>query len=458
MPSKFSQWQNRLSTRLLVAYLGAWLLTSALVAVAVAGVLHFYGDRLIHHSIVELTNYIGKSLKYDDQGHPAYVPLPKERAWVVSALSQDVGYRIFNDRAEVLLWSSPETQQAWVSAGLKTEPLESDGKLLVNGIRMQFRTTAIKGAREQLWVQAVVSDRLIELVHIGSNNRLAFVALFTAVASILLLSGVLIYVLRQLLKPLKRLSQEAQEIDLAKLDRRLGLTGVPCELRPLVESFNQALSRLEQGYADQRRFLADTAHELKTPLALLRGQLELGGVSDTSQLIRDVDHIARQVQQLLVLAEVSEIHNYVKASVNVRQVAMEVADYLEPLANRKGVQIEVPMSSDTPTLNCDRSALFVLLKNLVENAVSYAPCDTAVTLSVGNNLVRVRDQGAGIALEHLAHIFERFWRGPERQEDGAGLGLAICHEISQAHGWHLKVQNAKPGAEFVLTFELLSRV
>jgi len=457
MPSKFSHWQNRLSTRLLVAYLGAWLLTSALVAVVVSGVLHFYGDRLIHQSIVELTNYIGKSLKYDDQGHPAYVPLPKERAWVVSALSQDVGYRIFNDRAEVLLWSSPETQQAWASAGMKTEPLESDGKLLVNGIRMQFRTTAIKGAREQLWVQAVVSDRLIELLHIGSNNRLAFVAVFTAVASILLLSGVLIYVLRQLLKPLKRLSQEAQEIDLAKLDRRLGLTGVPSELRPLVESFNQALSRLEQGYADQRRFLADTAHELKTPLTLLRGQLELGGGSDTSQLIRDVDHIARQVQQLLVLAEVSEIRNYIKESVSVRLVAIDVVGYLEPLALRKGVRIEIHMSEDSLTLDCDRSALFVLLKNLVENAVSYAPPTTAVTLSIDNNSLRVRDRGVGIAPAHLAHVFERFWRGPERQEDGAGLGLAICQEISQAHAWHLKVQKANPGAEFVLTFDLMSR-
>lgn len=458
MPSKFSQWQNRLSTRLLVAYVGAWLLTSGLVAVAVTGVFHFYGDRLIHHDIVELTTYIGKNLKFNDQGYPVYVPLPKERAWVVSALPQDVGYRIFNDRAEVLLWSSPETQQAWSSAGLKTDPTESDGKLFVNGINMQFRTVAIEGAREHLWVQAVVSDRLIELVSIGSSHRLAFVALLTAVASILLLSGVLIYVLRQLLKPVKRVSQEAQEIDLEKLDRRLGLNDVPSELRPLVESFNQALSRLEQGYANQRRFLADTAHELKTPLALLRGQLELGGVSDTTQLIRDVDHIARQVQQLLVLAEVSEIHNYIKESVNVRLVAIDVVGYLEPLAGRKGVRIEIQMSEDPPILDCDRSALFVLLKNLVENAVSYAPPATAVTLSVGNNSVRVRDRGVGIAPEHLAHLFERFWRGPERQEDGAGLGLAICQAVSQTHGWQLEVQNANPGAEFVLTFHPVSRV
>lgn len=458
MPSKFSHWQNRLSTRLLVAYLGAWLLTSGLVAVAVAGVLHFYGDRLIHHSIVEMTTYIGKNIKFDDQGHPTHVLLPAERAWIASVLSQDVGYRIFNDRADILLWSSPETQHAWTSAGLKAEPVESDGRLLVNGINMQCRTTAIKGVREHLWVQAVVSDRLIELVHTGSSNRLAFVALFTAVASILLLSGVLIYVLRQLLKPLKRLSQEALEIDLAKLDRRLGLNGVPSELRPLVESFNQALSRLEQGYADQRRFLADTAHELKTPLALLRGQLELGGVSDTTQLIRDVDHIARQVQQLLVLAEVSEIHNYIKESVNVRLVAIDVVGYLEPLAGRKGVRIEIQMSEDPPILDCDRSALFVLLKNLVENAVSYAPPATAVTLSVGNNSLRVRDRGIGIEPEHLAHLFERFWRGPERQEDGAGLGLAICHEISRAHDWQLEAQNANPGAEFVLTFHPVSKV
>jgi two-component system sensor histidine kinase QseC len=449
---KFSRWSNRLGTRLLVTYLGAWLLTSVLIAASVAGVLHFYGDRLVHHSVIEVSRYFGAHLKFDDHGRPIQIALPQDFAWVISTLPQDFGYRVFNDRGEVLLWSSPETQQAWTSAALRAEPAEADARLVINGFDMQMRTVAVAGPQERLWLQVTISDRLIQLRHAGSTNRLVQIALATALVSVLLLGGVLFYALRKLLEPIRKISLDAREIELAQLDRRLDPKGVPGELLPLVESFNHALGRLELGYANQRRFLADTAHELKTPLALLRGQLELNGVADTALLIRDVDLITRQVQQLLMLAEVSETRNYISEPVDVERVAADVALYLGPLAQRREVALEVRVSGDGPPLNADRSALFVLLKNLAENALSFAPAGTAVTLSIDENSLRVRDRGPGIAPEHFAHLFERFWRAPERQDEGAGLGLAICLEAAHAHGWHLEARNAKPGAEFVLTF------
>ena len=452
MPSRFNQWSNRLGTRLLVTYLGAWFLTAALVAASVAGVLHFYGDRIIHHSVIEVARLLGSNLRFDDHGRPMPVVGQDNIAWVVSAMPQDIGYRVFNDRGDVLLWSSPETRQAWTSAALRAEPVETDGKVRLNGLDMEIRTISIAGPQERLWLQVTTSDRLIQLVHSGSIGRLRLVALATALVSILLLGGVLFYALRRLLAPIQLISQEAHEIELAQLNRRLNPKGVPGELLPLVESFNHALSRLERSYANQSRFLADTAHELKTPLALLRGQLELNGVADTGQLIRDVDLITRQVQQLLMLAEVSETRNYIHEQVDVEQVASDVARYLEPLAQRRDVELEVLASGDCPILNCDRSALFVLLKNLAENAVSFASPGTAVTLSIDKDSVRVRDRGQGIAPEHLAHLFERFWRAPGRQDQGAGLGLAICLEAAHAHGWQLEAKNAQPGAEFVLTF------
>lgn len=452
MPLRFSQWSNRLGTRLLVTYLGAWLLTLILVAASVAGVLHFYGDRLVHHSVIEVARLLGSNLRFDEHGQPMPVVGQGTNAWVVSALPQDIGYRVFNDRGEVLLWSSPETRQAWTSAALKAEPAEADGRVLINGLATEVRTIAVAGPQERLWLQVTTSDRLIQLVHSGSIGRLRLVALATALVSILLLGGVLFYALRRLLAPIQQISDDAREIELAQLDRRLNPQGVPSELLPLVESFNHALSRLERSYANQRRFLADTAHELKTPLALLRGQLELNGAADTGQLIRDVDLIARQVQQLLMLAELSEMHNYIHESVDVQQVAIDVARYLTPLAQRRDVALEVHASGDGPSLHADRSALFVLLKNLAENALSFAPRGTSVTVAIDQNSVRVRDRGPGIAPEHLAHLFERFWRAPERQEQGAGLGLAICLEAAHAHGWRLEARNAQPGAEFILTF------
>ena len=96
--------------------------------------------------------------------------------------------------------------------------------------------------------------------------------------------------------------------------------------------------------------------------------------------------------------------------------------------------------------------MFVLVKNLVENAIQHSPRGAVVTIAVGARGIVVRDEGAGIAPEHLGELFKRFWRGPARRDSGAGLGLAICFEIATAHGWTLAARNAACGAEFDVGF------
>ena len=100
----------------------------------------------------------------------------------------------------------------------------------------------------------------------------------------------------------------------------------------------------------------------------------------------------------------------------------------------------------------DRMALFVLLKNLLENAVKFSPQDSTVTINLGIGSLTVCDAGPGIAHDHLPLVFERFWRSPERRHEGAGLGLAICKEIAVSHGWQLSVRTLEPGTEFSLHF------
>jgi len=97
--------------------------------------------------------------------------------------------------------------------------------------------------------------------------------------------------------------------------------------------------------------------------------------------------------------------------------------------------------------------LFVLLKNLIENAIQHSPRGAVVTVDVRATGLSVRDEGAGIPEEHLSELFKRFWRGDARRDTGAGLGLAICHEVALAHGWSLEARNGSVGAEFVVSFE-----
>jgi two-component system, OmpR family, sensor histidine kinase QseC len=227
---------------------------------------------------------------------------------------------------------------------------------------------------------------------------------------------------------------------------------VPSEIRPLVESFNDALRRLEQAFARQIQFLADAAHELKTPLALLRAQVELGS-PDLAALERDIAQLSRQVQQMLVLAEVSESRGYRNDLVDVKTEAAAVCRMLAPMASRQGVQLKVRGQTDPAPLNADRSALQVLLKNLVENAISVAPPGTEVCVDVNADSLSVIDSGPGIAPDHLPHLFTRYWRAPHRHDTGAGLGLAICQAVAQAHRWHLRVRSLQPGTAFTLRFQ-----
>jgi signal transduction histidine kinase len=232
---------------------------------------------------------------------------------------------------------------------------------------------------------------------------------------------------------------------------RLQVDGVPSEIVPLVESFNRVLERLEHGFRIQQEFLATAAHELKTPLALIRAQIELSesGVGRES-LLKDVEHMARQVQQLLHLAEASEVQNYSFKEVDVQEVVKEGVTYLERMAKAAGVHLSVQLHGEAVHWTADRGALFTVLKNLMENAIQHAPRGTKVAVEVGAEAMAVRDWGPGADPAQLSMMFTRFWRGPHRRDHGAGLGLAICQEIAQAHGWKLSAEDAEPGMRFLL--------
>jgi two-component system, OmpR family, sensor histidine kinase QseC len=218
-----------------------------------------------------------------------------------------------------------------------------------------------------------------------------------------------------------------------------------------VESFNRALERLEQGYRIQQEFLATAAHELKTPLALIRGQIELGVDEQNREvLLQDVSLMARQVQQLLHLAEASEPQNYEFTSVDAGHLVVDVMNFIERLAAHQRVKLQVTVERGTNLQRADRGALFTLLKNLLENAIQHSRAGGVVQLHVDSKQISVRDEGPGVAPEDLPKLFTRFWRSAERRDLGAGLGLSICREIATAHGWELRARRGEPGMIFEL--------
>ena len=213
-----------------------------------------------------------------------------------------------------------------------------------------------------------------------------------------------------------------------------------------MEAVNAALSRLEQTIETQRQFMAEAAHGLRTPLAVLTARLDgLEDAAAAEALRRDVDRMTRLVGQLLRMARLESLPLDVTQAVDLRLAAAEGVADLAPLGLGHGVELALLGEEESVPVTGNHAALVLAVTNLVENAISYAPPGSLVEVEVARpGTVRVLDRGPGVAPEYRARILERFVRGPNASDGGAGLGLAIVTEIAAAHRGTVCV-DARPG-------------
>lgn len=441
-----------LRMRLMVTYVVALLLTVAAVALAAYTQIAWNEDGVTSRGLSWQAREIAQALKFDVTGKPSVVSEEHNSVWIYTGAPADLKYRVLASSGEVVLASEPHAR-ALVPAGQDFDPERLVFSTQAGELRLDVLTAPLRIGTQTFYIQAARSERINGLAKRAIGEPVLKIALSMLAASLLIFGAAVYFTLKRTLQPLREASEAASRIEPSNLSKRLSTTSLPTEMAPLVEAFNQALDRLEQGFRVQQEFLAGAAHELKTPLALIRGQIEMEGTADRVTLLRDIDMMARQVHQLLHLAEVSERQNYVIESTDLAAVAGEVADYLARLAERRHVLLRVLASPDSVWIDADRSAAFVLLKNLVENAIHHSPAGGTVVLFVDRQGLKVRDYGTGISINDFPHLFERFWRGAGRRDNGAGLGLAICRQIANTHGWDLTACNVAPGAEFSIRFQ-----
>ncbi|MCR8960300.1 HAMP domain-containing histidine kinase [Variovorax sp. S2] len=448
-----SAWLNSLSFKILLAFVVGVVLSIVLIASILITVLTVRSDLLFVADLVGRAEELAGALQFDSSGTPVGFDAKESSAdWMYDSLRQEVAYRVLDASGNAVM-SSVGGDAFW--AGAARQAGRGYFKFEHNGEPIHGAAVPVEHAGQKWLLQFAASARLADLMH--RHFALPFMVAGIGVFSLVLLVvfGACAYLaLRCTLKPLRNVAASAAAIAPRSIHARLQVAGVPSEVVPLVESFNRVLERLEHGFRIQQEFLATAAHELKTPLALIRAQIELSEAgAGRDSLLMDVEHMARQVQQLLHLAEASELQNYSFAQVDVREVAGQGVAYLERMAQAAGVHLSAHFNNqDSQAVHwtADRGALFTVLKNLMENAIQHAPRGTKVMVEVGAEAVAVRDWGPGADPEQLSKIFTRFWRGPHRRDHGAGLGLAICQEIAQAHGWKLSAQRAEPGMRFLL--------
>jgi len=306
-----------------------------------------------------------------------------------------------------------------------------------------------------VWVQVGEDfshrDVIIDDIVADFFRRVAWIVL----PMLLLLLAIDIAIFRRALLPLLTASEMAQKISPHRMDVRLSAQDIPREILPLVQAVNQALDRLEVGFRVQREFTADAAHELRTPLAILRSRVDT--VTDrtvTKALHQDIEGMARIVSQLLDIAELETYSIDPEEKADLRAVCAEVAEFAAPLALAQGKSIALTGTEAAVPINGNPEMLARAVRNLVENAINYSPPGSTVEIVVEDEgLVRVLDEGPGIADEERELIFRRFWRRDRRRAGSAGLGLSIVRRIADAHAAVVSVQNRPMGgADFSLRF------
>ncbi len=333
------------------------------------------------------------------------------------------------------------------------------------------RTTPMSPAR---WVVAGVSTTPLDV----AGEQVLFLSLVVA-PIILLISAATAWTLAgRLLHPIERMVNDVEAItDGRSLHRRIPVEDLGDEIGRLGATLNAMIGRLETSFGALRRFTADASHELKTPLTVLRADIERamttpqGGTDQLVALEEGLQETARMadlVESLLTLARADEgrfdLH---REPIEMGPLVQDVAETAHILGEEAGLKVSTPMLQPVTVLG-DRTRLRQLFLNLVTNAIKYTAKGGSVELSLvvheGAAIFTVKDTGIGIAGADLPFIFDRFWRvdrvrsrGGERS--GVGLGLAISQWIAQAHGGSINVASRLGrGSTFAVTIPALPSI
>jgi signal transduction histidine kinase len=450
---RFRSLQVRLAVRLAVLYVAA-------AAIAVGVLLYQAYDTAGSLNDRELSlraEDLGRAMVADSAGEPR-LELPSKLASAYAAAPEDDLFAIRDTHGRLVAASPAEfgdRVSKWPPATdepsyfrLSGAGSEDFGSETYYGLSIALQTAA-----GPMWISVARtegSDALIRSVLREFISDAIWVSPLLMLATL----AIGIFAIRNGLKPVREISRMAASIGPDATSVRLPEQNLPTEIMPLVHSINHALDRLEKGFAVQREFTANAAHELRTPLAIITSALEtMDGNGELGKLRTDVARMNRLVEQLLRVARLDAIALEF-GTVDLSKVASSAVAAMAPwaIAQRKTIAF---VGTERPVnVKANAHALEDALRNLIENAVAHAPAGTEVTVTVDRaGRIEVADRGSGVPRKDRENIFKRFWRGAGEKKEGAGLGLAIVNEIMRAHRGNVSVaDNPGGGARFTLSF------
>lgn len=270
--------------------------------------------------------------------------------------------------------------------------------------------------------------------------------------AVLTCAGVAALVTRRGLRPLKDLAASIERIGATHLDERVPVSGWPDELQPLAIGFNKMIGRLEDSFTRLSQFSADLAHELRTPIAILRGEAEGALTKPRSpeqyrevigSSLEEMQRLSGMIDNLLFLARDETIGSLDRSSFDGRAAIEKIREFYEAISQEQGVELS---STGEGRIYAEPTLFRRALINLISNALRFTPSGGHIIVSLRNDdrasEVAVADTGCGISPKHVGNVFDRFFRGDApRSSQGTGLGLSIVKSIMQIHNGSVEVQS-----------------
>ncbi|GAA0349887.1 ATP-binding protein [Bowmanella denitrificans] len=414
-----------------------------------------FANLAVEQSMFGMTEDIQENLYFDAQGSLQYSSDSVAEKWGYDALYNNLGFRVMDRQSgQILLTSIPEPEQQHLIARLPQQIPLGYSNLAddTDCYRILFE---LEG--RQLLVDLARNDLLGELANEAVMPVLEKVSILTMGAAFLVFIFVTYLSVRTLVKPVNDVAAQLQQIKPNQLDVRLPVDQLPSEILPLVQSLNGAMDRVEKGFNEQKRFVANAAHELRTPLAVLTTRVELAELPDdvSTPILGDARYMSRVVEQLLDLSRAQNQSAYRHKAVDLNKVGKDVCMLLGPLSVTYDKELEMESGEGDCRVHGDQGALIILTKNLLENALKHASPGALVKLVIGADSLSVIDSGPGIDEADRVKLFERFWRKDQTSLSGSGLGLSIVSEIAHAHNASITVigKNNLGGASFIVRFD-----
>jgi signal transduction histidine kinase len=308
-------------------------------------------------------------------------------------------------------------------------------------------------------------------------RHMTFSLLFAGLAIIILTPAVAYFLALRATRPISWITSTAARLQPQKLDERLPIRGTGDELDNLSRTINHMLDRIAAYLKQNRDFVANAAHELRSPLAAIRTTVDVAlsrgrtpeeYANILSEVMEATQQLGHLVNQLLTLAEgdAGRMGDGKQRSCRLDRIVLEAINMFEPVAEASGIELRESGKIAEATVGGDENFLRQVVRNLLDNAVKFSPegghIDVSLTIDRDRNhaVFRVRDEGMGISEADLPHLFERFYRGDKSRhragrKSGTGLGLSICHAIVTALGGEISVTSeVGKGSVFVVTLPL----